>query len=298
VEEGLYRYGDLRSGGMSREQIRQRIDDGTLRRVERGVYADADGDETTRLRALFLRMPDGLLLSHRSAAHLLGFGEKPADGVHVMVPTGLPRPQIDGVITHEAVLPARDSLVIAGVPCVSPQRAAIDLARTSGRLDAIATLDAALRSNACDRDALLDEAAMHRGLRNVCQARQLIPLADARAECPQESHLRLVIIDAGLPAPEPQLWISDSAGRGIYRIDLAYAPKRVGLEYDGASHLERERLRGDRYRMNWLASRGWTMRYFTDEDLYRRRFHLLDVVRAALAPTRRSWTLGGQQNTT
>ena len=133
----------------------------------------------------------------------------------------------------------------------------------------------------------------------MCQARQLIPLADARAECPQESQLRLVIIDAGLPAPEPQLWIYDGAGRGIYRIDLAYGPKRIGLEYDGASHMERERLRGDRYRMNWLASRGWTMRYFTDEDLYRRRFHLLDVVRAALAPDRsRSWITGGQQSTT
>ena len=64
----------------------------------------------------------------------------------------------------------------------------------------------------------------------------------------------------------------------------------MGVEYDGMSHLDRERFRYDRDRANWLDAQGWTMRYFTDRDLYRRPEYIVDSVRAALAarPTPRS----------
>ena len=38
----------------------------------------------------------------------------------------------------------------------------------------------------------------------------------------------------------------------------------------------------DRDRANWLAAQGWTMRHFTDRDLYHRPDHIVDTVRAAL----------------
>lgn len=282
MDEMLYSYRGLLADGMSREHIRQGVDGGALHRVGRGVYTTKEADDIAQLRALFLRMPEGVMLSHRSAAHAFGFGNQPTDGVHVLVPAGVTRPEIRGVVTHEAILPVVDARTVDGVPCVPAARAAVDVARASGRLDAIATLDAALHVGACTPDDLAGEVSAHGGLRNVVQARQLVGLADARAECAQESHVRLVLIDAGLPAPEPQVWICDDHGVGIFRLDLAYRDKRVGLEYDGASHLSRDRLRADRQRMNWLAQRGWTMRYFTDDDLYRRPFDLVNVVRAAL----------------
>jgi very-short-patch-repair endonuclease len=67
-----------------------------------------------------------------------------------------------------------------------------------------------------------------------------------------------------------------------FRLDLGYLEARVGLEYDGESHVDRRRLRMDRQRHNWLVGRGWRMRYFTADDLYRRPAHVLQVVRAAL----------------
>jgi len=90
-----------------------------------------------------------------------------------------------------------------------------------------------------------------------------------------------VLIDAGLPAPEPQVWVLDRGGRPAYRLDLAYRSRRVGIEYNGRSHLDR--LGPDRARMNWLDARGWTMRYFTAHDLYRTPDLLVATVRAALA---------------
>ena len=102
------------------------------------------------------------------------------------------------------------------------------------------------------QDDLLAEVAAHNALRGVRQARQLIPLADGRAECRQESQLRLILIDGGLPPPEPQIWVADRYGIPLYRLDLGYRERRIGIEYDGLSHLDRDRLRHDRERLNWL----------------------------------------------
>lgn len=127
------------------------------------------------------------------------------------------------------------------------------------------------------------EVAAHNALRGVRQARQLIPLADGRAECRQESQLRLILIDGGLPPPEPQLWVADRNGIPLYRLDLGYRERRIGIEYDGLSHLDRDRLRYDRERVSWLDAAGWRMRYFTDLDLYRRPQHIKATIRAALS---------------
>lgn len=150
-------------------------------------------------------------------------------------------------------------------------------------MDALAVLDAALRSGACEPADLSREVLFHGRLRGVRQARELSRLADGLAECPQESHLRLVLIDGRMPVPEPQVWVYDDLGTARFRLDLAYRHRRVGIEYDGRSHTDRDRLRADRSRMNWLAANGWIVRYFTDHDLYRRPSGIIATVRAALA---------------
>jgi len=231
---------------------------------------------------MFLRLPAGAVLGFHSAAALHGFGVLPTTAIHVIILAGTAVPRIRGVIAHEAVLPVDEPVALAGVPCAPAPRCAIDLARRVRRMDALPVLDAALRSGSCRPEELRQEVARHRGLRGVCQARDLVPLADPRAECRQESQLRLVLVDGGLPVPEPQVWVTDDDGMPMYRLDLGYRKRRVGIEYDGVSHLDRERLRHDRARLNWLAANGWTMRYFTDRDLYRRPGHIVDVVRSLL----------------
>jgi hypothetical protein len=42
-------------------------------------------------------------------------------------------------------------------------------------------------------------------------------------------------------------------------------------------------MRNDRERHNWLETRGWRMRSFTDRDLYRRPGLIVATMRAALA---------------
>jgi hypothetical protein len=239
---------------------------------------------TAVLRAIMMRMSTNAVIGFHTAAALLGFGVLDSDRVHVVVPAGAAHPRIKGVVAHEAVLSTEDRVIVAGVPCTSPARTAIDLARAVRRLDALPVLDAALRSGRCGVDDLANEIELHQGLRGVCQARDLVPRADGRAECRQESQMRLLLIDARLPPLEPQVWVCDDTGDTRYRLDLACRVRRVGLEYDGVSHLERRRLRADRERMNWLDEHDWTMRYFTDEDLYRYPQRMIARARAVLLP--------------
>ncbi|MEU7839736.1 DUF559 domain-containing protein [Micromonospora sp. NPDC049114] len=263
-------------------RIRTRLGREELLRVRRGVYVDQPCDEDDELRALMLRLPDEAMLARQSAARRHGFGVLREDLVHVQLPASVPKPRLPGVVVHRTVLPVRPVLV-RGLPCVPAARCAVDLARAARRLDALPVLDAALRSGVVSQDDLLAEVSAHAALRGVRQARSLIALADGRAECRQESQLRLILIDGGLPPPEPQLWVTDRFGIRLYRLDLGYRERRVGVEYDGLSHLDRDRLRHDRERVNWLDAAGWRMRYFTDRDLYRRPHHVIATVRTALS---------------
>lgn len=277
----LTRYRDL-ADDPGRRRLATAITHGKLQAVSRGIYARPPASDEERLLALFLRLPAGTLLGMHSAAERYGFGTLHSDQVHVVIPPKVAKPRIRGVVAHESALATPEPTLLGGIPCVPAARCAIDLARAVRRLDALPVLDAALRAGACDLDDLLAEGDRHRGLPGVRQARELAAMADGRAECRQESQLRLIVIDGRLPTPEPQVWVEDGLGTTRYRLDLGYREQLVGLEYDGASHTYRDQLRYDRARMNWLAAQGWRMRYFTDRDLYWRPYGIVTAVRAAL----------------
>lgn len=278
----LWRATDLIEAS-SRQVVRTQLERGTLIRARRGVYTDWEVSEETALKALFLCLPPEAMLTRQSAARHYGLDVPQDDSVHVHLPPGIARPRLPGLVVHHAVLPVVGGPVfVHDIPCVPPARWAVDLARTARRLDALPILDAAVRVDLVLPHELQAEVRLHAGLKGVRQARELVRLADGRAECRQESQLRLVLIDGGLPPPEPQVWVHDQYGVGRYRVDLAYRERKVGVEYDGVSHLDRDRLRYDRDRANWLDANGWTMRYFTDRDLYRRPAHIVSTVRAAL----------------
>lgn len=265
------------------KRVRTQVKREELIRVRRGVYAPTPCDDEDELRALLLCLPGGAMLAMQSAARRHGFGVLRESAVHVQLPPDVAKPRLPGLVVHHSVLPVRP-VVVGGLPCVPATQCAIDLARDVRRMDALPVLDAALRSGAAKTDDLAAELPLHRGLRGVRQARDLVPRADGRSECRQESQLRLLLLDGGLPVPEPQMWIHDRHGIPRFRIDLGYRERRVGVEYDGLSHLDREHMRYDRDRINWLDANGWRMRYFTDRDLYRRPSHILATLRAALTP--------------
>ena len=282
------RYRALRNSGIGEGTIRGRVDRGQLWRPFNDTYlsmATARQLPHARLRALLVRLPPAALICRQSAALLHGFSDfvaEPADDrVHVLLPAGVSRPRLRGVIVHETALPAEPCLV-GDVTCTSPARTAVDLARTSVRMDALPVLDGALRVARCDLEELASEVALHFGLPGVAKLRALLQLADAGSQCRQESQLRLIAMDGGLPRPQTQIRVLDGSFITRYVIDLGWEESRVGAEYDGRSHLTAKRAQHDRERHNWLAARGWRMRYFTAVDIYRRPQHVVAVLRHAL----------------
>ncbi len=95
----------------------------------------------------------------------------------------------------------------------------------------------------------------------------LLALATGRAESPPESILRLIVVEAGFPVPEPQFEITAVDGRRLYVLDMAWPELRIALEYDGfAAHEDRRDQDAERDKR--MAGRGWVTIRATAVDLH------------------------------
>ncbi|MGH3446027.1 MAG: endonuclease domain-containing protein, partial [Nocardioidaceae bacterium] len=132
-----------------------------------------------------------------------------------------------------------------------------------------AALDALLRVGEFTVEDILTELPRLKGHRWVTHLRELAPLADGRSESPAESRTRLLLLDAGLPAPELQWSVLNVAGVAIYRLDLAYPKLLLAIEYDGQEfHSSVEQQEHDRKRRSRLRRMGWTIVVLTSDDVY------------------------------
>ena len=118
-------------------------------------------------------------------------------------------------------------------------RTACDIACLRGRFRALATIDQFRRAFGLTERDFLSMLPRYKGRRGVIQLRELIPLSTDRADSPAESWVRLMIHDAGLPRPEPQVW-AELMSLGPVRMENAYAHLRIAVEYDGEEDHTRE----------------------------------------------------------
>lgn len=258
-----------------------------LHHVLLGVYADAARplDLALRIEAVSLVLPPGGVVVDRTAAWLHGLDllrrssvyEAPPVEVYVDGGTRMRRGAVDS--GTRALLP-RDVTEIGGIPVTTPLRTCLDLARLMWRYDALGAIDQYLALGV-PHEELLDEIDRFRGFRWVTQARALLPLGDPRAESMPESALRLHWYDALSAPPEPQLWVLDDDGHGVYRLDLGNEKMRYGAEYDGrAHHTSSADVAYDGRRHRWLDGRGWVIDPFTHRHVYDLSPHPVDVLQA------------------
>ena len=251
------------------------------------TYRLASAATTAELRVTSAGLSVGrpLIACLHTAAELHGFGVLAAATTHVATPPSRPLSRRPDLWPHQLAMHPLDLTALpSGICATTPERTAVDLARTLPPLDALPVLDAAIATGTCSPDSLAGELRRQTGQRGVAKARELVRIADGRAESPQESRLRLRCHDAGLPRPTPQQPVADRWGHARHWLDLGWEDAMVGLEYDGVDgHTGRAALRRDRRRHNWLTDRGWQVFYATDLDVYRDHMDLLRKVCAALA---------------
>jgi hypothetical protein len=261
--------------GISRHKFDEAVANHELRKVLRNVYVRSDVPDTTLLRcqAAKLVISPFAVVCDRTAAWLHGVDVFNYRELEILPPletfvlrghTATRRPECAG---GKRDLTEEDICVLSGLLVTTPLRTAMDLGCKLSRRDALAALDAFMRSHGITHSEM--RRALHRYFRRrgVIQLRQLIPLADPRAESPGESWTRIEIIDAGLPIPDLQVWVNVD-GVPTYRLDLAYAKHKVVIEYDGREfHEPDERREYDEQRRTWLRRHGWTV-IVVDKDSF------------------------------
>ena len=96
--------------------------------------------------------------------------------------------------------------------------------------------------------------------RGKAAALKALKLIRPGAESRPETLVRLAVAEAGLPEPEVNGEVRDSAGRFIGRGDLVYGRWRVVVEYDGDQHrTDRRQFDHDVLRLERFAAAGWTV---------------------------------------
>ena len=283
MDESLQRVFDAQNGVATAAQIREHVtrrhmealaDCGVIERIWTGIYCDGEPDINKRLAGLDLSTRTTVPVCLQTAAAIYGFDVTDDVRLHVLNPPRRQLRPVDGLVVHR-----RDAAplhILDGRLITTPAWTAVELARSVARPRALAVLDAALRSGQCSRGDMWRAALEQKGRRGIVDVRNLLPIADARAESAMESEARLGMIDAGLPLPELQFPIVDGDGV-LRRVDFAWPDQRVAAEYDGVDwHSEPDAMRRDRRRQTALMEVGWMVIPIVFDDV---RHHAFDFTR-------------------
>jgi hypothetical protein len=171
-----------------------------------------------------------------------------------------------GVITRNQRVERDEVTRVAGLPVTTLARTAFDLARLRPVDEAVARLDALKRAETFPAEDVLHLAERHPGARGLRQLRTVLPRVDPGAASPKETWLRLLLIDAGLPAPATQIPVQMN-WRLIAMLDMGWEQYKVAAEYDGDQHrTSRRRYVLDMRRLRRLQQLGWIVIRVVAED--------------------------------
>jgi hypothetical protein len=171
-----------------------------------------------------------------------------------------------GVITRNQHVEGEEVTRVAGLPVTTPARTAFDLARQLPAGEAVARLDALMRATPFSSEDVLLLAKRHPGTRGVRRLRAVLPLVDSGAASPKETWLRLLMIDAGLPAPQTQIPVI-AQYRTVAVLDMGWERFKVAVEYDGDQHRSsRRQYVRDVRRLKTLEACGWIVVRVIAED--------------------------------
>jgi hypothetical protein len=286
VQSGVVSFDQLVRLGLSRREIRRRVDAGRLHQLRRGVYAvghPAIGSEGRRWAAV-LALGDDAFLSHDSAADAFGFRKSGSGLIHVTVRGRAGRLRRPGIRIHRPhVLPNDEVTTLRRLPITTPARTLLDLAAAGlrGR-----PLELAL--DGAEIDKILDFADLHRLLARYPRrtgARSLqVQLSRYGGPVDTRSRLERLVYELcderGLPRP-----LVNTVIEGRVR-DFYWPLCRLVVEADSYRwHRSPSALNDDRERDVELTLAGYRVLRFTYEQVTRRPGYVVRAILAALGAT-------------
>jgi len=233
----------------------------------------------TRARAAWLWSAGEATLVGLSAAAVLG-----TKWIDPQAPAELSRADRHspkGIVAHTYDLTDDERRLVDGMRITTPVRTAFDIGRSMRRDHAVVHLDALTHATDLKIRDVLTLADGKRGLRGVRKLRKTLAFVDGGAESPQETRVRLLFMDAGLPVPETQIEFADEYGVVRIRVDMGWREWKVAVEYDGVQHWS------DKYQRSWdidriamLEAAGWVVIRVSAEMLTRPGVIIERVLRA------------------
>lgn len=282
--------------GLTDAQMRRLLRLGEWQWVSRGVRRLRESRETgfetgretgwsDRVRASLLVAGAGAVAAGETAAELHGIVGAPASApLWIAVPLDRHPQHRPGIRLIRTRVDPAELLDIDSIPTTSVLRTLLDCARHGEQLPAVCLIESAVRLGLVTLVELGRAIREIHGQRGSVRAATALSRVDVRSESPLETKARLLLLDAGLPYPEPQQPVAPGDAR---RIDLAYlappgsAYAGLAIEIDGRAHHAREAaFHADPRRQTALEEANWLVRRFTDQHLGDAEYVVRTVLRA------------------
>jgi hypothetical protein len=191
--------------------------------------------------------------------------------LHVAVPPPHRAPTGRGVRGHTVTVAPDDIGTWRGLRICSPELTWCQLGPLLPLSDLVAAGDYLLHADRnkpalSSRARLADAVVEYAGRRGFRGLRAALELLDAASESPQESRLRVIILQGGIPGVVANLPITTSGGFR-YRADLAFPESKVIVEYQSGFHDSPAAVRADMTRVSRLEADGWRVILVNKDDL-------------------------------
>ena len=274
---------------MSADQLRGKH----VTRITRGVYLRQGqlDDFSVRAEAALAASGEGAALCAQSALEHCGV-ELPRAAqdhkIHVLLGRGQRGTRVPWIQAHRPeILP--QVCEYRGLPIVVPGDAWMQMARRMTVSDMVVMADGLMRRKnpVMDKSVLGEYVSSWRERRGYARGITAYDLAEPGTDSPQETLVRLLLIDAGLGRPQVNYRVRTPWG--YFFLDLAYGMQKVAIEYDGAIHVgDARQMEQDRTRRRWLEDQGWRIITITKADMAHDPQGIISSVILALATADRA----------
>ncbi len=229
----------------------------------------------------WLELNDYSFCSHSTAARIWGIPLPPRlqddDSIHIARPREVQPIRRGPIAGHRLDLLSQDIVMFRGLKLTSPERTWLDMARQLSRDELVAAGDYLVcsyrRSARVMREPVVDLGQLrgvldrYKGVPGIPKARTAIDDVRVGVDSPQETRTRLLIVRCGFPEPQVNIPLTDpETGRRRW-VDMGYPQLKLGIEYEGDQHREREQWDSDIERDEIATRLGWRILRVTARHL-------------------------------